>query len=347
MADSENPTVPPPTWSFDHSSPRPEDTSAESTLRDSANPTKPGPTWSFDGVPTHSKDTSPESPPLLPADTPSTSDSDAAPAAAPDAEYAQSEHSEAENTEAADAPPEHPDPRRYKTRTCRICFDEVLPTFEPVNPTAQFLRQRPRVVYISDDPDCGRLMRPCKCKGTQKYVHEGCLKAWRMAAGGADRNLWKCPTCLYEYRLNRLSWGAWVSSKMVRAGLTLLIMLLSVFLLGFIADPILRYANPAAMLSDYSIGVFDEFEDLEDWIPEQPNTWSWHFTRGFFALGFMGMFKTVFLYRPWHFVRVGAGAGARRRGGGRERLENISWVMVLVGVAVFLRVSCFHAANNT
>lgn len=247
-----------------------------------------------------------------------------------ESDRAESEQAEAAQAGAADAKPERPDGRKYKTRTCRICFDEVQPTFEPLSTTAQLLGQKSRVRYVSEDPECGRLMRPCKCKGTQKYVHEGCLRAWRMSAG-ADRNLWKCPTCLYEYKLNRLSWGAWVSSTVVRAGLTLLVLVLSVFLLGFIAEPILNFVDPGMFLAS-----FDEFEDLEDWIPQdQPDTWAWHFTRGFFALGIMGVFKSFMVLRPWHGWNIRIGGGARRRRGGG--LEDISWVMVLLGVAMFLR----------
>lgn len=249
-----------------------------------------------------------------------------------EASHAAADHAEEEEAYATGTKSEGPDGRKYKTRTCRICFDEVHPTFEPLSTTTQLLGQKPRVRYVSEDPECGRLMRPCKCKGTQKYVHEGCLRAWRMSAG-ADRNLWKCPTCLYEYKLNRLSWGSWVSSTIVRAGLTLLVLILSVFLLGFIAEPILNFVDPGMFLAS-----FDEFEDLEDWIPnDQPETWAWHFTRGFFALGIMGVFKSFMVLRPWHGWNIRIGGGARRRRGGG--LEDISWVMVLLGVAMFLRVS--------
>lgn len=248
------------------------------------------------------------------------------------ADHTEAEQAEADQADGTGAKPKRPDGRKYKTRTCRICFDEVHPTFEPLSTTTQLLGQKPRVRYVSEDPECGRLMRPCKCKGTQKYVHEGCLRAWRMSAG-ADRNLWKCPTCLYEYKLNRLSWGSWVSSTIVRAGLTLLVLILSVFLLGFIAEPILNFVDPGMFLAS-----FDEFEDLEDWIPDdQPDTWAWHFTRGFFALGIMGVFKSFMVLRPWHGWNIRIGGGARRRRGGG--LEDISWVMVLLGVAMFLRVS--------
>lgn len=379
MADTEHSTMPPPTWSFGDLPPRPGDTSPQASRASATadEPTVSSPTWASGDIPAHYDDASAEaslrastcppeprpspsatgpfdkvsSPqPNASADAPTTApmptetafDAGATQAAPSDETY--EDVGPNEQPEPGESSPEQPDPGRYRTRTCRICFDEVAPTFESMTPAAQLLRQKPRVVYISDDPDCGRLMRPCKCKGTQQYVHEGCLRAWRMAAG-ADRNLWKCPTCLYEYRLNRLSWGAWVSSTTVRVGLTLLVLVLAVFLLGFVADPVMRYLNPASLMSDYVFG-FDDFEELEVWIPDgQPNTWSWHFVRGFFALGVAGVFKTVLLWRPMNIIRIGG--GGRRRGGGggggRDRVENIQLAMVLIGVVVFLRVSYYLA----
>lgn len=339
MDDPANPTDPQPSWSFDDSSTRQGDTSAEATTRAPTNPTIPPETWSFDDVLRHHKDTSPEAS-SLPPQTASDSGADATKTAPAEADQADSPH---EYAEAADTPPEaapeQPDPRKYQVRTCRICLEDVSPTFEPVSTSTQFLGQRPRVLYVSDDPDTGRLMRPCKCKGTQQYVHEGCLKAWRMSTAD-HRTLWQCPTCLYEYRLNRLSWGAWINSKIFRVVLTAAILLVAVFVLGFIADPIFRYADPIGMISGYAFDMFDEFEDadVDEWLPDEPNSWYSHFTKGFFALGVVGMAKTIFIARPWHIARVGG--GARRRGGGRDRLGDASLLLVIMGVATFLMVNC-------
>lgn len=175
-------------------------------------------------------------------------------------------------------------------------------------------------------------------EGSQKYVHEDCLRAWRRASS-AQRNLWECPTCKYQYRLERLTWGKWASSKSLRAGVTVSILLLAIFLLGFVADPILRLGtfDPVANFLDYTFGAYDDYEELGDWLPdEQPDTWSWHFTRGFFALGLVGFFKSFLIARPWQWWNVRVGG---RRRGGRDRLENINMFMVLIGVATFLIVS--------
>jgi hypothetical protein len=102
--------------------------------------------------------------------------------------------------------------RHWKPRTCRICLETVLPTFHPPSESIPGIFQSaPNVTYQSEDG--GRLLRPCKCKGTSQYVHEACLQAWRHADPGyAKRNYFQCPTCGFRYRLQRLGWGRMLSS---------------------------------------------------------------------------------------------------------------------------------------
>lgn len=104
--------------------------------------------------------------------------------------------------------------KRYPPRTCRICLETVLPTYEPaLGNFASILNPSPAVSYISSDPAAGRLIRPCKCKGSSRYVHEGCLQAWRHADPQyGKRNYWQCPTCGFRYRLERMTWASWISS---------------------------------------------------------------------------------------------------------------------------------------
>jgi hypothetical protein len=102
--------------------------------------------------------------------------------------------------------------RHWKPRTCRICLDTVLPTYHPPSENLPGIFQStPSVTYESED--LGRLLRPCKCKGTAQYVHEKCLQQWRHADPGyAKRNYFQCPTCGFRYRLQRMGWGKMVSS---------------------------------------------------------------------------------------------------------------------------------------
>jgi RING-variant domain len=110
--------------------------------------------------------------------------------------------------------PQQARPRATRTwgpRTCRICLDTVLPTFHPPSEHIPgILQPEPRVSY---DSEGGKLISPCKCKGSQKYVHEQCLEAWRMSDPSfRARTYWECPTCKFRYKFSRLSWGRMIGS---------------------------------------------------------------------------------------------------------------------------------------
>ncbi|KAL2179841.1 uncharacterized protein P884DRAFT_283041 [Thermothelomyces heterothallicus CBS 202.75] len=227
--------------------------------------------------------------------------------------------------------------RHYKPRTCRICLEVVYPTTDIDDSLAgRVFSSKARVRYVSEDPELGRLMSPCKCKGSQKYVHEGCLRAWRNAAPLSDRNYWRCPTCQFEYRLERLRWGRWLSSKVLRVTLTVAILVFTVFILGFIADPIIGFwEDPFGSLVG---GLLDiDFDYDEPVLPDEgPGSWSLHFLKGFLSLGLLGFLKTMYFMSPWHWFNIRFGGYRRRRGTGRDRLEQINWGLVLVGVLTFL-----------
>ncbi|KAG8531044.1 uncharacterized protein KY384_004401 [Bacidia gigantensis] len=239
----------------------------------------------------------------------------------------------------------HTEPRERKPRThwpprtCRICFETVLPTFTTASESLpSVLQPQPHVSYTSADPELGRLLRPCKCKGTSKYVHEGCLQAWRHADPGyAKRNYWQCPTCQYKYRLERLTWAARISNTFTQLLLTGLIFLLALFLMGFIADPIINvYAEPTALLwSPRSIGQKIEPLLSDEDIP----TWGEHFFKGLMSLGLLGFVKVLIGMSPWNWLNVRFGGSSRTGNTGRDRAAQISWIVVVIGVCTFLWVS--------
>lgn len=238
-------------------------------------------------------------------------------------------------------------PKHYGPRTCRICLETVQPTSEsPTEGILGVVSPAPRVQYISEDPSLGKLIRPCKCKGTQSYVHEGCLNEWRYADTTRDRNYFKCPTCGYSYRIERLKWSQWVGSTTAQVFLTLLILWATVFILGFAADPIFNlYLDPVGAITHPISTLSEPALVLED---EEGADWSLfeHLLKGLASLGLLGFLKIVFAMSPWHWYNLRnvvptGGARARGRGGigGRDRLQNISWHLVLIGVITFLIVS--------
>jgi hypothetical protein len=253
----------------------------------------------------------------------------------------EAEEPKLEETPAQDIPASNPKPQRhYRPRTCRICLEVVNPSFEPIpEGIPSRFTPAPKVQYISEEAESGRLISPCKCTGTGRYVHEGCLQEWRHSDGGR-RAYWECPTCKFKYRLERMNWGRWLNSTFLQLFLTILIMFTTIFIFGFIADPIINlYLDPYDTITSLPSGGLAE-QLLED----EDASWAEHFLKGIASLGLLGFVKAFFAMSPWHWWNlrqsgVLGGGGRGRRGTGRERLENISWTLVIIGIGTFLYVS--------
>jgi hypothetical protein len=197
-----------------------------------------------------------------------------------------------------------------------------------------------RPVYES--ADLGRLFSPCTCKGSQKYVHEQCLQQWR-STDPSSKNFFQCPTCLFKYRIERISAARFLTSVWTQMALTILILITLAFLLGFLGDTIIGlWADPAGSLYDMVGSAFGA--EVDDALPPANEPWSlvMHFIKGFAAIGLLGFLKVASLLSPiqlWnlrsatHVVGGGGGGGRRRRGGtGRDRVENISLAVVIIGI---------------
>ncbi|KAL1966077.1 hypothetical protein VTN77DRAFT_4825 [Rasamsonia byssochlamydoides] len=250
-----------------------------------------------------------------------------------------SEHSQTHNKPAGSTEPSSHRPKKhYPPRTCRICLETVYPTFHPPSEHLPgFLQRTPRVTYESSDPELGRLLRPCKCKGSSRYVHEGCLRTWRHADPSyGKRNYWQCPTCGFQYRLERMTWARIISSTATQIGLTLAILLFTIFLLGFIADPIINlYVDPLDTIFSTD---FWEPEPVLDVPPlEERTSWFEHFVKGLASLGVLSFIKVLLALSPWQWWNLRtSGLFSGGRSTGRSRVASISWVVVLIGVGSFL-----------
>ena len=206
--------------------------------------------------------------------------------------------------------------RHYPPRTCRICLEVVQPSFEPATEgISSIFNPTPSVSYVSSDPASGRLIRPCKCSGSSRYVHEGCLQAWRHADPAyGRRNYWECPTCKFRYRLERMRWGRLISSPILQVLLTVAVLFATIFIFGFIADPIINlYLDPYDTITSIPSGgpapIHFENDDTG---------WTEHFLKGLASLGLLGFVKVFFAMSPWHWWNLRQsgilGGGGRRRG---------------------------------
>jgi hypothetical protein len=225
--------------------------------------------------------------------------------------------------------------RHYPPRTCRICLETILPTFEPPREgIAAMLDPTPKVSYISSDPQAGRLIRPCKCSGSSRYVHEGCLQAWRHADRKySRRNYWECPTCGFRYKLERMRWARWISSTITQVLLTFVIMIAAIFVFGFIADPIITVF----------LGDLDPLGEIPEEMQEIYDApWTIHFIKGIASIGVLGFIRVValpsfiFNIRPTIPVRIGGRRGRR----GRYDVQDITLVLIFTGVITIMMVGC-------
>ncbi|OIW27397.1 hypothetical protein CONLIGDRAFT_682454 [Coniochaeta ligniaria NRRL 30616] len=272
-------------------------------------------------------------------ETPTASAGSSAPYESPDYQPSASSgpSSDSHHHSHQDEPRPAPRQKHYKPRTCRICLEVVQPVTEIQGSATGFFAPQARVRYISEDAELGRLISPCKCKGSQKYVHEGCLRAWRQAQPFEDRNYWSCPTCKFKYRLQRLWMGKWLTSWLARAVLTVTIMAVAVFVLGFVADPIINlWIDPVGTVADSIADVIHDVEGLAPTYDDEPFTWAGHFMKGVLSLGLLGFLKTFLGMGPFYWFRWGTNFGGGRRNTGRDRAQQINWAFIVIGIITFM-----------
>lgn len=60
-------------------------------------------------------------------------------------------------------------------------------------------------ICLGDKTD-GRMISPCKCKGSMRFVHAHCLQQWRTSSVNS-KSFFQCDQCLYQYSFRR-TWFA-------------------------------------------------------------------------------------------------------------------------------------------
>ncbi len=84
-----------------------------------------------------------------------------------------------------------------------------------------------RVCFCGEE--AGRLLAPCRCRGSVRYVHASCLNEWR-AASVNPRSFYACEQCGFRYRTERAPLAAWLQSERVVRAATITTLLLLVLL---------------------------------------------------------------------------------------------------------------------
>ena len=73
------------------------------------------------------------------------------------------------------------------------------PTINESSPIT-FITDQCRICFEDDIPD--NMIYPCRCAGTNKYVHDHCLKQWIIMSDNPEYKT-KCPTCHYDYNITQ------------------------------------------------------------------------------------------------------------------------------------------------
>jgi len=113
-------------------------------------------------------------------------------------------------------------------KMCRICFDDA------------------------EDESTGKLITPCRCRGSMRYIHLNCLNRWREMSPG-NKNYIQCPQCLYKYNTQRKDWADYIDNPRTIQFITIIIMLFGIVLSGIVYT---------------SIGYQDVIYEKLEWFPK-------------------------------------------------------------------------------
>jgi hypothetical protein len=243
---------------------------------------------------------------------------------------AQDFHDESPPTEESE--PQQQQSWTYPTRMCRVCLEEVPATVTLYPPGLPPAFQHPIIEYKNED-EYGRLLKPCHCRGGMRYIHELCLRRLRTESVRPG-SLWKCHQCGYNFNFNRLTVQKYLGSRVSSGVLTVLVMLVVMFFLGFVADPILNmYADPYETI----VGHEDVWQTVTVNDPRGSlSGWAQHFTKGMVSMGLLSFLRTMILnpFQWWNLRNTGfvSSRVSGRSATGRDRAVNISWIAVAMGI---------------
>eukprot|EP00656_Telonema_subtile_P052568 TRINITY_DN7365_c0_g3_i2.p2 TRINITY_DN7365_c0_g3~~TRINITY_DN7365_c0_g3_i2.p2 ORF type:complete len:316 (-),score=71.12 TRINITY_DN7365_c0_g3_i2:200-1147(-) len=112
-----------------------------------------------------------------------------------------------------------------------------------------------------DDDDLGELVSPCKCKGTMRLVHIGCLSRWR-AHSQNPRSAVMCDSCRYPYQFTRSRRSLIIRSALALQCVSFAAVVISVYVLTIALQAVteqLDYQLPLA--SDEDMWPMDGWVD--------------------------------------------------------------------------------------
>jgi len=172
-------------------------------------------------------------------------------------------------------------PQAQTPRTCRICFESVSPEVDP---------KTGRTVYGGVDSEEGRLIRPCFCLGSQRYVHELCLKLYRHNQP-LEASYLKCPTCRIGYRFNDSLYTGVAAHALTHACAACVALCAAILIAGYIAIVLLSITVRYRQTLEYGIQVISWYDQDRGWLD--------HLAQGTCLVGLCGL-----SFIPWDVYQM-------------------------------------------
>ncbi|CAE7228540.1 unnamed protein product [Rhizoctonia solani] len=85
-----------------------------------------------------------------------------------------------------------------------------------------------------EEAELGRLISPCLCRGSIRYVHVNCLKQWRTTSQSRSA-FWSCPQCGFKYALARTRAVGLANSPVILSTASMMLFTIIVLLSSFLA----------------------------------------------------------------------------------------------------------------
>ncbi|KAJ3205883.1 hypothetical protein HK099_000674 [Clydaea vesicula] len=197
-----------------------------------------------------------------------------------------------------------------------------------------------RICFSYETEPDDRLISPCKCKGTMKFVHLGCLNEWRRVSRKKE-SFFQCDHCLYKYHFGRTRFAKLIMNEVLVTILTILIFVLAVFLSGFITKLFLMWVDEEPYIPDdvdteIPNSTWQHFYTLLEKSMSPTSIWSIdisHFLSGLIGVGIFGCTSLVFsLFSGGGIGGFGFGGGGIYRSG--RSSDNFGSVVMIVLVIV-------------
>jgi len=223
-----------------------------------------------------------------------------------------------------------------------------------------------RICLQGYDAALGRLIKPCKCDGSIRYVHVECLNRWRRASTSKSA-FFECPQCHYRYAFARTRVVGLATSPLILSALSLNIFVVLVFLASFVGSFIVNrfddsddgyysywFYNPITAARDLitsAVHLADEVTGSSgvptkkvDWstgapqaIPKPPGIIGRLLQRFFLGLSVVGITSfaqwlwSMSLMGPMRFLRLRGLRDRRERGGGGSVIAIIIAGFIVAG----------------